>query len=196
MDAFMNDRVQEHWGNRHPWMAPYGVFQCQGEDHWLALAVDSDEAFNALCADMGQPELATDARFADGVSRYRNQDALEPLIEAWTQQHTQRELMERLQAAGVMATMVARQQEMFDDPHLKERGFFIDLDYPDIGVKQYTGPMGRFEVNPLVPVRGRAPLLGEQNREILQGILGMSDEEYQRLVDEQLIGTVYNEDAR
>jgi crotonobetainyl-CoA:carnitine CoA-transferase CaiB-like acyl-CoA transferase len=196
MDAFMNDRVQEHWGNRHPWMAPYGVFRCQGEDHFLALAVDSDAAFEALCAEMGRPELASDERFADAASRYRNQDELEPLIEAWTLQHTQRELMERLQGAGVMATMVARQPEMFHDPHLEERGFFIELDHPDVGLQRYPGPMARFEVNSLTPLRGRAPRLGEHNREVLQGIAGLDDAAYQRLLDEQMIGEAYNEDAR
>jgi len=196
MDAFMNDRVQGHWGNRHPWMAPYGVFRCQGEDHFLALAVDSDEAFQALCQEMGRPELATDERFAYAAERYRNQDALEPLIAEWTAQHTQRELMERLQAAGVMATMVARQPEMFDDPHLNERGYFEELDHPDVGVLRYPGPIAHFEVNPLSPLRGRAPLLGEHNREILQGILHLDDEHYQRLLDEGMIGEVYNEDAR
>jgi crotonobetainyl-CoA:carnitine CoA-transferase CaiB-like acyl-CoA transferase len=196
MDAFMNDRIQEHWGNRHPWMAPYGVFKCLGEDDFIALAVDSDEAFAALCREMGRPALASDARFADAASRYRNQDELEPPIREWTLQHTQRELMERLQAAGVMATMVARQVEMFDDPHLQERGFFIPLEHPDTGVQRYPGPMARFEVNPLTPVRGRAPRLGEHNRDVLQGILGLGDAEYQRLIDEGRIGEVYNEDAR
>jgi crotonobetainyl-CoA:carnitine CoA-transferase CaiB-like acyl-CoA transferase len=196
MDAFMNDRVQEHWGNRHPWMAPYGVFQCQGEDHWLALAVDTDEAFVALCAEMGRPDLATDARYADSVSRHHNQDDLEPVIGAWTSQYTQRELMERLQAVGVMATMVARQPEMYDDPHLQERGFFVELDHPDVGRKRYPGPMGHFEVNPLLPLRGRAPRLGEHNREVLQSLAGVDDAAYQRLLDEHIIGEIYNEDAR
>jgi crotonobetainyl-CoA:carnitine CoA-transferase CaiB-like acyl-CoA transferase len=196
MDAFMNDRVQEHWGNRHPWMAPYGLFPCAGDDRWLALAVDSDEAFQRLCAEMGQHELASDERFADAVSRYRNQDALEPIIADWTRQQGDRDLMERLQAAGVMATMVAQQPEMFDDPHLRARDFFVELDHPDVGLQRYPGPMGHFEVNSLTPVRGRAPRLGEHNREVLQGIAHVDDAGYKHLVDEHLVGDAYNEDAR
>jgi crotonobetainyl-CoA:carnitine CoA-transferase CaiB-like acyl-CoA transferase len=111
-------------------------------------------------------------------------------------QYSQRELMERLQAVGVMATMVARQPEMFDDPHLQERGYFIELDHPDVGRQRYPGPMAHFEVNPLTPVRGRAPRLGEHNREVLQGVLHLDDAAYQRLLDEGMIGEVYNEDAR
>lgn len=196
MDAFMNDRIQEHWGNRHPWMAPYGIFPCRGDDRWLALAVDSDEAFIALCGEMGRPDLAADPRFVDGVSRYRHQDEIEPLIGEWTRQHDDRDLMQRLQAVGVMATLVAHQPEMFDDPQLRDREFFIELDHPDIGRRRYPGPIARFEVTPLVPVRGPAPRLGQHNREVLQGILHLDDAQYQRLSDEQLIGDTYLEGAR
>jgi crotonobetainyl-CoA:carnitine CoA-transferase CaiB-like acyl-CoA transferase len=197
MDYSLNKRVNQHWGNRHPTMAPYGVFPCKGgDDYWLALAVDSDESFQALCREMGQPELASDARFADTVSRYDQQDDLHPLIAAWTAQHDQRDLMHRLQAAGVMAMMVYNQGEMFDDPHLAERGFFVEWDAPAVGRKRYAGPMAHFETMPLAPPRGPAPTLGQHNREVFQGMLGLSDEEYQRLLDMQLIGDVYLEDAK
>lgn len=191
MDYLMNQRVQEAWGNRHPWMAPYGVFPCRGDNRWLALAVDSDEAFEALCGVMGQPKLASDERFADAVERYNNQDALEQLIADWTREQDDRELMQRLQAAGVNAAMVYPQPEMFDDPHLQQRGFFMEMEYPEVPAMRYPAPMAHFEVNPLTPVRGPAPSLGQHNREVLQGALGMTDEQYQRLLDEQLIGDAY-----
>ena len=90
IDYQMNGRTHAHWGNRHPSMAPYGVFRCAGDDRWLALAVPSDEVFARLCDAMGQPELATDERFADAAARYGHQDELEPLVEAWTSQHGRR----------------------------------------------------------------------------------------------------------
>jgi len=196
LDYRFNGRANQHWGNRHPAMAPYGVFPAAAEDTFVAIAVDSDEAFAALCRVMGQPELASDARFADFVSRYEHQAELEPLVAAWTRQHGQRELMERLQAAGVMATMVYNQAELFDDPHLKERGFFVELDHPDVGSKPYPGPMAQFERMPLTPPRGPAPRLGQHNREVFQGILGLSDERIGQLEEAQIIGDAYLEDAK
>jgi crotonobetainyl-CoA:carnitine CoA-transferase CaiB-like acyl-CoA transferase len=196
MDYTMNGRVNQHWGNRHPTMAPYGVFPCAGEDRWIALAVDSDEAFAALCREMEQPELAADDRFADAVSRYEHQDEFESLLVAWTAQHDQRSLMERLQAAGVMAAMVYDQREMFDDPHLKARGFFLEWSAPEVGPKRYAGPMAHFEQMPLAPPRGPAPTLGQHNREVFQGLLGLDDAQYQQLVETQLIGDAYLDDAK
>lgn len=195
MDYVMNERVQEHWGNRHPSMAPYGVYPCAGESRWLTLAVGTDDEFAALCAEMGRDDLVDDPRFADAVSRYRNQEALDPEIAAWTRQHDERSLMDRLQAVGVPAAIVAQQPEMFDDPHLRERGFFIEVDHPAVGPKPYPRPIAQFEVTPLLPVRGPAPMLGQHNREVLQGILGVDDAQYQQLLDTQIIGDTYLESA-
>ena len=196
MDYLINQRVHQPWGNRHPWMAPYGVFPCRGESRWLALAIDSDEAFTALCAEMGQPALATDTRFATAVERYANQDPLEELIAAWTAEHEDRDLMHRLQAVGVIAAMVYPQPELFDDPHLQARGYFMELEYPEVPRRRYPAPMAQFEELPLLPVRGPAPTLGQHNREILQGILGLSDEQYEAALQQQLVGTAYLEDVK
>lgn len=195
MDYQLNGRVQEHWGNRHPSMAPYGVFPCRGDDRWIALAVPSDAAFATLCEVMGQPALAEDPRFATATERYAHQDELEALLTAWTREQDDRALMLRLQQAGVPAAMVAHQQELFDDPHLSARGYFVEMTHPATGTHRYPGAMAKFERVSLTP-RSPAPLLGQHNEEVFKGLLGKTDAEYQHLVDEQLIGTVYLETAR
>ena len=202
MDHEMNGRLQPHWGNRHPSMAPYGIFPTAeepGVEHdlqpYVALAVPGDRAWAALCEALGEPELARDERYADVVSRYRNQDELEPRIEAWTRQHAARELMLLLQGAGVPAAMVNRQTLMHGDPQLQARGFFEPITHPEAGPHLYPGPLVRFSEQPLSPVRTPAPTLGQHNHELLCGLLGLSDDEYERLEADGVIGAVYTEDA-
>ena len=202
MDWTMNGRLQQHWGNRHPSMAPYGVFPAAeepGVEHelppYVALAVPDDRAWAALCEAMGAPALATDERYADVVSRYRNQEELEPRLAEWTRQHGARELMLRLQAAGVPAAMVNRQTLMHDDPQLAARGFFETISHPEAGTHRYPGPLAHFGEQPLQPVRGPAPTLGQHNQELLCGLLGLDEAEYRRLEADQVIGTAYREDA-
>ena len=60
MDYSMNRRVHGHMGNRHPSLAPSGVFPCRGDEEWIAIAVGSDEEFAALAGAMRRPELASD----------------------------------------------------------------------------------------------------------------------------------------
>ena len=201
-DYTMNGRVQPPWGNRHPSMAPYGLYPCREEpgvehDHEpsVAIAVPSDEVFGALVEVIGAPQLARDARYADVVSRYRNQDDLEPAIASWTRRQTPSEAMRILQEAGVPAAMVNRQTLMHGDAQLAARGFFEEITHPVIGTYPYPGPMAKFEQTPLTPVASPAPTLGQHNEAVLRGLLGLSERDYQALVADEIIGTAYREDA-
>ena len=194
MDYSLNRRVQEAPGNRDPSMAPSGVFPARGEDAWIAIAVPSDAAFGALAAELGLPGLADDPRFATVVARKRNEDALEALVAGATANDTPAEWMTRLQAVGVPAAIVYHQPDMFDDPQLQAREFFAEIGHPTIGPYLYPGAMAKFERGP-ADLETPAPTLGQHNEEILQGLLGVDDARYQQLIDDEVIGTVYLEDA-
>ena len=202
MDYSMNRRVQPHWGNRHPSMAPYGIFPCredEGVEHelrpWVAIAVPSDEAFAALCRAIGAQELVDDPRYADVVSRYRRQDELEPRISDWTASLTRGEVVTRLRAAGVPAAAVMRQSELSADPHLDARAYWEEIAHPEAGTHLLPGPMAHFERMPLSPVAGPAPTLGQHNHEILVGMLGLSEDAYRQLEQDEVIGSAYLERA-
>ena len=103
--------------------------------------------------------------------------------------------MERLQRAGVPAVALLHQPEMTGDPQLVERGFFQELTHPAAGTHDYPGPMAQFSRTPLTPVRGPAPLLGQHNEELLRGLVGLSETEYEQLVEDRIVGTAYLESA-
>jgi crotonobetainyl-CoA:carnitine CoA-transferase CaiB-like acyl-CoA transferase len=196
MDYSMNRRVQGHWGNRHPSMAPYGVYRCAGDDRWIALAVPSDAVFAALCDAMGRTELAQDERYATVVARYERRGELDAIISGWTAGLDVHELMLRLQALRVPATELMHQVELTEDPHLTTREFFQSITHPAAGTHLYPGPMGKFEHTPLAPPRSPAPMLGQHNEEVLRGILGLNEGEYAQLIEEEVIGSAYLESAR
>ena len=194
MDYAMNGRVQGHWGNSHPSMAPYGAFPCAGDDRWIAIAVPSDEAFAALCAEMGRPDLAADERFADAAVRHAHREAANAEVAAWTAGREGHALTARLQAAGVPAVALAWQQEITSDPHHAARGFFRRIEQHEAGAHLFPGPMARFERTPLLPARP-APTLGRHNEEVLRGVLGLGANAYRQLVEDEVIGTAYLESA-
>ena len=115
-------------GNRHHGMAPHNVYRCQGEDAWVVIAVASDEEFSKFAECIGNAAWKTDDRFATISARLQNQDALDPIIEAWTQLRSPQEAMHRLQAAGVRAGAVLKARETLADPQYQARGF-VDF-YP------------------------------------------------------------------
>ncbi len=73
----MNQKVPEPMGNRDPSMAPHGCYPCTGEDNWVAIAVASDEQWNAFCRVMGNPEWTKTAKFKTTGGRWKNQDELD-----------------------------------------------------------------------------------------------------------------------
>jgi crotonobetainyl-CoA:carnitine CoA-transferase CaiB-like acyl-CoA transferase len=183
----MNGRLPQPMGNRHSSMAPHGCYPCAGDDQWVAIAVEDDEQFAALCRVMGRPELAADTRFADVVSRYRNQEDLDGIVGEWTRQVTPQAVARALQAANVAAAPVLGVPALFDDPHLRARGFWESVSHPNAGTWDVDGVPWRLSRSP-AHIRLPAPRFGEHNDYVLRGLLGLSEEEIRELGEEGVIG--------
>ncbi len=188
MDYTMNGRVRERMGNRHPSAAPHGCYRCRGEDSWVAIAVESDDVWQRFCRVVGRPAWAADERFADTIGRQRNQDELDRLVEGWTVTQDHYEAMRTLQEAGVPAGAVLDAKELVEEPHLNARGLFEEVTHPEVGTHPYIGMYARFSKTP-GSIRTPAPCLGEHNQYVLGGMLGMSEEEIERLEELGIIGT-------
>jgi crotonobetainyl-CoA:carnitine CoA-transferase CaiB-like acyl-CoA transferase len=187
----MTGREPARRGNRHSSMAPHGCYPCQGDDQWLTLACEDDAQFAALCGVMVRPELAADGRFADVISRYRNQDALDGEIAGWTRGRTKENAAEALQAAGVPASPVLSAPEVFEDPHLRARGFFESVAHSVAGVWEVEGPHWRFSESP-AHIRLPAPAFGEHNGYVFRELLGLSEDEVAELEAQGITGATPN----
>ena len=187
----MTGREPPRRGNRDSSMAPHGCYPCPGDDQWLTIACEDDAQFAALCRAMGRPELASDARFADVVSRYRNQDALDALIAQWTRERSKEEAAAALQAAGVPASPVLSAPEVFEEPHLRARGFYESVSHAVAGVWEVEGPHWRFSESP-AHIRLPAPAFGEHNGYVFRELLGLSAEEIAELEAEGVTGSTPN----
>ena len=139
------------------------------------IAARDDLEWAAFCrvADRGWDR---DPRFATMDARHEHSAALDAAIGEWTAPRDKRELMHALQAAGVPAGAVLSAPELLADPHLGARGFFVELDQPDVGPIRYPG-------TPVVLDGASAqdwtaaPTLGEHNEEVLGELLGLDADE-------------------
>jgi benzylsuccinate CoA-transferase BbsF subunit len=182
MEQVMNEAQPPRMGNRDPYMAPHGLFRCQGEDRWVSIVVASDDEWQHLCRGMGQPGLASDPRFATLAARKEHEDELERLITAWTETLSDQEVAARLQAEGVAAFPALTNKELAEDPHLRDRGFFVELPHAEVGVRRHAGVPWVFSDTPC-QVRRPAPLLGQDTEEVMQRVLGFSPQEVAALKD-------------
>ena len=191
MDYSMNGRVQGTLGNRDPAWAPQGVYRCAGADDWLAISVRDDAEFAALCQQMGQPQLATQERFAGNLQRLRNHDTLDELIGAWTADKERNVLFRQLQGAGVPAGPVYPASGVFGDEHLRARDMWQHVTLPDAGTHWYLKPTaGHMSRTPLA-IWEPAPNMGADNEYVYKQVMGFTDAEYQAMVDAGHIGTEY-----
>ncbi len=191
MDYTANGRVTRRIGNRHPYMAPHGLYPCEGIDAWVAIAVSQDEEWAALCGVLGADALRDDERYSDAASRWRHWAALDDALSAYTRVWQHRELAARLQDVGVPAGVVLNNADLLFDPHLTSRGFYeVYEHHPDADMPPlpYSSRPWKFAEAPAVP-RHPAPLLGQHNRYVLEDVLGMTAADVRAMEAESAIGS-------
>jgi crotonobetainyl-CoA:carnitine CoA-transferase CaiB-like acyl-CoA transferase len=176
----MNRQEPERKGNRHSSMAPHGCYPCAGEDQWLTIACENDRQFEALSAVIGSPELASDRRYADVVSRHRNQAALHVTIAGWTRTQDRLAAAAALQADGVPAMAVLTMQDILEDEHLAARGFFETISHEAAGEWQVESPHWRMSDTP-AHIRLPAPGFAEHNHYVFRELLNLSAEQINEL---------------
>ncbi|MFC1823527.1 CoA transferase, partial [Thermodesulfobacteriota bacterium] len=191
LDYFVNQRAAKRCGNRQPQhvraAAPHGAYPCKGDDRWCAIAVFSEEEWQAFSRAIGEPEWTRDPKFSTMHSRLENIDELDRLVATWTKDYTPDEVMEKLQGAGVGAGAVREMRDLVDtDPQMKESGFYVEADHPELGRRLFEGNAFRLSDTP-GRIRRSAPLLGEHNDFICKEILGMSEEEINQYIIEGVL---------
>ena len=142
---------------------PWAVHPCAGDDEWCVIALRDDAQWQALRRVAGdRPDRSPPPPPRPAAAR----------PDPWTRTRSPREVMERLQAAGVPAAMMMRPDDHEADPHLRPRGIGTALDQPGLGtVRVEQGP---FRSRAVPPVRiAPAPQHGEHTREICATLLGL-----------------------
>jgi len=185
LDYGVNHRVASPLGNRptHRIAAPYGAYRCKGEDRWCAIAVFAEDEWQAFCQVLGTPSWTKEERFATLSDRVKNGDQLDLLVEEWTKEHSAEEAMTLLQGVGIAAGVVQDAADLSQDPQLRARGFFVELDHPVLGKSSFDGSPVKLSDTPAY-FQQAAPLLGQHNDYVYHHLLGMSEEGCERYTKE------------
>jgi len=150
-------------GNRHPQMAPHGVYRCAGDDAWVAIGCRSEVHWQALCGIVDELPQG-----ADLAARFVAEEAIDAAIAAWTARRTKDEAASALQAVGVPAGPVNITPDMTADGQVQARGFFVPLEpgpTPMPGNPVKMNGIGSEDWTP-------CPRLGADNGAVLEDWLG------------------------
>ncbi|MBV9170169.1 MAG: CoA transferase [Chloroflexi bacterium] len=170
-------------GNRHPVFAPQGCYTTQGDDSWLALSVQSDSQWQRLCDLLDRSDL----RALSLAERRTRHDDIDALISAWALQRPANKLAELLQCQGIAACATARPDELVTDEHLAERHFITEIEPLD-GSGTFKALGVPWLIDRCRPqTASPPPRLGQDNDFVFKTVLGLSRDEYDLLVREQVI---------
>jgi formyl-CoA transferase len=164
-------------GTRLEGIAPSNIYPT-ADGSWVVIAGNQDTVFRRLCAAMGQPELATDDRFANHGARGRNQDELDKIIGSWAADRQPDDIIATLSDAGVISGPINTVAEVVADPQLLSRGMIVD--HWDERIERNVKGPGVVPVLSETPgtIRNAGPARpGQHNDEIYHELLGKTDEE-------------------
>jgi len=169
-------------------MAPHNIYRCSGDDELVAIAVTDDQQWLALCKALGEPAWATDDDLVTAAGRLAAEPTLSKHLAEWCATRSPEEVTDALWPRGVPAAPVVLPHAVIDLPQITARGFYEPVDHPLLGRLRLPGFPARFASRD-EPFHARpAPLLGQDNGEVLRGLLGLSGDELATLADRHIIG--------
>ncbi|MBI2871655.1 MAG: CoA transferase [Chloroflexi bacterium] len=155
-----------------------GIFPCK--DGYVILYPREDRHWQGLTAAMGRPELGTEERFRTWEDRYRHRDEVNAVLREWVAAHTKEEVFQTAAPSGCPAAYFATTEDVFHSPQFAARDFFEEIEHPSAGRLAYPSRPYGFSEAPRSQ-QGPAPLLGQHNREVYCGLLGLAPGELAEL---------------
>jgi crotonobetainyl-CoA:carnitine CoA-transferase CaiB-like acyl-CoA transferase len=181
----MTGQNRERTGNYWPGVVPAEQWET-ADGHHLIINATTQGTFERLVAAMDRADLLSDPRFEIHGDRRKNYEAIHEIVGAWIGTLTLDQVQDQLDKHGVPATKVYATSDIMADEHYQAREQIVNVPSEQHGELQQPGIVPRLSMTP-GEVKHRAPTLGEHNREVYVGMLGLNDDELERLVADGVI---------
>jgi formyl-CoA transferase len=177
---------RERLGGRMEGVAPSNAYPC-ADGRTVIIAGNGDAIFRRFMTVIGRPDLAEDPLLATNDGRWARRDELDAAIGDWTGRHSADAVLQALEDAGVPAGQIYQASDIAGDPQYLARGMVQRFDVPGL-----PSPVGFPGVVPRIDdetteVRWLGPDLGAHTREVLGGLLDLTDAQIDELYDEEVL---------
>ncbi|MDD9853259.1 MAG: CoA transferase [Deltaproteobacteria bacterium] len=174
LDCALNGRVAGRAGHGSQRACPHGVFAAQGEERYIAIAAETPAQWRALCQTV--PQLPAQDSLNALSARLARKAELEAPLRKWCTAQEPFAAARLLRRAGVPAYPVLRATDLHEDPQLRARGFFIQLNHPRLGRATFEGATTHFSQTPARPLHA-GPTIGQHTFETLRDLLGYTEQQ-------------------
>ena len=177
---YVDGHVPERIGNRYEFVYPYGTFEVK--DGWVVMGIANDSLWTRFLDATGL-DLGDDQRFKSNPLRVKNHAPLKEIIEEWSRKKTKAEVLELLTQAGIPCCPIYDIKEASEDPHIQgAREMVLEMEQPGLGRVKVQGNPIKMSMTKPKP-RGPAPSLGGNTYEVLNTLLGISEDRFRELKD-------------
>jgi len=156
------------------------------DDRWVAIACTNDKIFARLAHLMGHPEVAGDGIYGTIAQREADREGVDGMVTAFTRSHSQSEVLNLCDEAQVPCGPVAAIDEIFENPQYAARDNIRRVCDPRIGELAVPNVVPRLTGTP-GGIDWLGQSVGQSNREIYGGLLGLSDADLAELEAEGVI---------
>jgi crotonobetainyl-CoA:carnitine CoA-transferase CaiB-like acyl-CoA transferase len=171
-------------GSHHPSASPHNVYKTK--DGFVTIIIIEDNSWKKLARIIGRPELADDPEYNVIVKRLAKVEKVDEIVETWSKTKTSAEIMAIFKEEGLACGTVHNVAQVSEAEHSNARGMLVELNQPQMGPVKIPGCPINFSKTPVGQLNP-APLVGEHTKEILCDFLGLSEEDYQKFVDDGVV---------
>ena len=160
-------------GPDHAIIVPYGRFTA-GDGKDVMLGIQNEREWASFCKTvLGQPALATDARYDNNTKRNAARTELIALITEIFSGMTAEQVVAKLDAAGIANARMNTPDEVWDHAQLKARNRWREVDTPQGRIAALLPPVTSSDYEARMDA---VPAVGEHTDAVLRGI-GYGDTE-------------------
>jgi len=165
---FLSGKAPGPLGVRHPNIAPFEAFDAS--DGYIIIAAGNDSLFVKLCAAIGRPELAQEARFKTNDLRLQSMEELKGELEKVLKTQPVAHWLKVLDAAGIPAGPINNVGQAIESPQAKARNMIVTAEDPVAGTVKLVGNPIKLSGFPDPATRSPAPELDGDRARILKGL--------------------------
>jgi len=171
--------TRERVGGRMEGIAPSNAYPC-ADGTSIIVAGNGDAIFQRYMQTIGRPDLAEDPELQSNAGRWQRREELDTAIGQWTILHDRDEALKLLDEAGVPSGPIYTAADICADEQYEARNmiqhFAVDIGESEPKLVGFPG------IVPVIggaslPIRNVGPDLGQNTREVLSTVLGLSDDD-------------------
>ncbi|MEE9612877.1 MAG: CaiB/BaiF CoA-transferase family protein [Desulfatiglandales bacterium] len=177
-------KVPKAAGSENPSRVPSANYLTK--DQKYIHVIINDRQWKSFCNTTGLTELGENPSYDTNARRVEHRDEINRIIQEEISKRTAEEWIKVFDEKGFPSGPVYTMDQVFQDPQVIAREILEEMNHPRHGmIKSIKLPFGFCSFKS--GIKGPAPLLGENSREILSEVIGYGNEKIDRLIAEGVI---------